>query len=310
MQGPSYARLVSGELLPNAVALVVLASALACASEPAPTADKTEAAPVANAERKPRLGPAPRESIAATAKALPAPATVVKPAAVPLPKAEVQIAAADGVTVYADHYPLSEPPSSLSPMILLFHQAGWNASEYNAIAPRLNALGFHVVAPDQRSGGTRGGRSNRTVKALGDSTDFLQAYPDLVATLAWAKQHHKGKLIVWGSSYSAALVFKLAAEHPADIQAVLSFSPGEYIGREGTVAGWAAGVDAPLFATSAPGREVAATAAISAAARSGTKVHHKAAHGVHGSSILREDRNKKGAAPVWEAVEGFLAQVR
>ena len=294
--------------LSTIAALAALASVLACASEAPPTPSQAErkvpAAPAA--ELAPAAAAAPK-----TAVAPPEPTpSAVDPVPVPRPKVDLEITAADGVTVYADHYALSESDGRHQPMILLFHQAGWNASEYDAIAPRLGALGFHVVAPDQRSGGTRGGRDNRTVKAHGKSTDFLHAYPDLVATLAWAKRQHKGKLIVWGSSYSAALVFKLAAEHPDDIQAVLSFSPGEYIGKQGTVAGWAADVHAPLFATSAPGKEVAATAAIAAAAQSSTKVHHKAAHGVHGSSILRDDRNKSGAAAVWTAVEAFLAQVR
>ena len=36
-------------------------------------------------------------------------------------------------------------------------------------------------------------------------------------------------ILVWGSSYSAALVFLLAAEHQDEIKAILAFSPGEYL---------------------------------------------------------------------------------
>ena len=40
------------------------------------------------------------------------------------------------------------------------------------------------------------------------------------------------KVVLVGSSYSASLSLKIAAEHPELVDAVASFSPGEYFGKE------------------------------------------------------------------------------
>ena len=78
-------------------------------------------------------------------------------------------------------------------------------------------MGFHALAIDQRSGGERWGYENETVNKLGESTKYLAALPDLEAALKWkADGGYGGKTLVWGSSYSAALVFLLAAEHDGD----------------------------------------------------------------------------------------------
>jgi pimeloyl-ACP methyl ester carboxylesterase len=46
--------------------------------------------------------------------------------------------------------------------------------------------------------------------------------------LAWARSSgNNGKVLLWGSSYSAALVLVLAAEHHDEVGGVLGFSPGE-----------------------------------------------------------------------------------
>jgi pimeloyl-ACP methyl ester carboxylesterase len=94
----------------------------------------------------------------------------------------------------------------------------------------LATLGFNVLAIDQRSGGNAWGRTNETVKRLGKSTGYDEALPDLEAALQWAKSSGEtGPIIVWGSSYSAALVFLLAANHRREVKAILAFSPGEYL---------------------------------------------------------------------------------
>ena len=221
------------------------------------------------------------------------------------PRASVDLTAADGVKVFADLYPAK--PVDSNKYALVFHQAGSNAGEYAPLAPELQQRGYHVLAIDQRSGAERHDQRNRTVDALGKSTSYLEAYPDLEAALAWVEAQADDRVVtVWGSSYSAALVFKLAKEHPKTIDAVLAFSPGEYIPPDGTVAAWAAGVRAPLFVTSAPGKEVAAAKAISDAAASDAKVQFEPAAGVHGASILRDDANGDGAAAARDAVFAFL----
>lgn len=134
---------------------------------------------------------------------------------------EVTLTASDGVKVYADFYPAS---SNSHQYILLFHQAGSNRAEYAPIAPRLARLGFNCLAIDQRSGGDLFGQQNETVRHVGHNGEYGDALKDMEAALVWARSSgNKGKVLVWGSSYSAALVFLLAAEHPEEVGGVLAF---------------------------------------------------------------------------------------
>jgi dienelactone hydrolase len=103
-----------------------------------------------------------------------------------------------------------------------------SSAEYAPIAPRLARAGFTVLAIDQRSGDGAFGGTNRTAAGLGRKATYEEALADLEAALAWAKANASGApVVVWGSSYSAALVFLLAARHPGDVNGVVAFSPGE-----------------------------------------------------------------------------------
>lgn len=216
----------------------------------------------------------------------------------------VTFPAADGVTVHADYR-----PQAGGDVIVLFHQAGASLHEYDPIAPRLNALGYSTLAVSQRAGGGYFGGTNATAEGVGGSPDYLDAYPDLEAALAWA-QGKGPKVIVWGSSYSSSLVFKLAAEHPKDVAAVLSFSPGEYFGPAFSVKDAAAQVKAPVFVTSASDSGEVAAAKEIISAVPGAKTQFVPKRGTHGSSTLREDQNPRGAAENWTAVEAFLGGLR
>jgi dienelactone hydrolase len=218
----------------------------------------------------------------------------------------VSFAAADGVIVFADYYPAG---AKAKPLILLFHQAGSNRGEYATIAPALVTLGFNVLAVDQRSGGRLWGQANQTVEHLGRSTDYDTALRDLEAALQWAKASgESGPILVWGSSYSAALVFLLAARHPGEVAAVLAFSPGEYLGTSSSVRQAAAQLSLPIFVTSArDAEEIAAAKDILAKSPSSDKFQFvPQSAGVHGSSTLRPDRNPQGAEENWSAVKTFL----
>ena len=219
---------------------------------------------------------------------------------------QVTLTASDGVKVYADFYPAT---SNSQPYIVLFHQAGSNRAEYAPIAPRLVKLGFNCLAIDQRSGGDLWGQQNETVARVGHNGKYPDALKDLEAALAWARSSgNRGKVLVWGSSYSAALVFLLAAEHQQEVAGVLAFSPGEYLDAPDAVRDAAAEISVPIFVTSAKDRqEIAAAKSILAVAPAQQKtqfVPHIA--GVHGSSTLREDRNRGGESENWQAVEEFL----
>lgn len=220
------------------------------------------------------------------------------------PSRDVEFTASDGVRVYGIKREPSSPPIGV---ILLFHQAGSSADEYDPIAPRLVDMGYTTLAIDQRSGGKLYG-PNRTVAELGRSESYLAAERDLDAALAWAKKNYeKPPTILWGSSYSASLVFVLAANHQGEIAKVLAFSPGEYFEGKLEVAQVAKRVTAPIFADSAADpQEIAAAKAILAASPSTVKVQYVPKHGVHGSSTLRRDKDPDGYEENWRVVEAFL----
>jgi dienelactone hydrolase len=217
----------------------------------------------------------------------------------------VTLTAADGVKVYGTWYRAEHPRA----VILLFHQAGSGSGEYATIAPKLVARGYTALAIDQRVGDGLFGE-NRTAKALGREASYLDAKPDLEAALAWAKDK-KLPVLLWGSSYSAALVFLVAAEHRGEVAGVLAFSPGEYLGKEEVVKAAAAKVSAPVFVTSAKDeKEIAAARAIEEAVPASEKTQFVPQKGgAHGASTLIPARNAAGAEENWGAVLAFLRRV-
>ncbi len=223
----------------------------------------------------------------------------------------VTLTAADGAKIFGEFSSAGDK----APIILAFHQAGASRAEYAPLLPRLNKAGFSVLAIDQRSGGAEFGGKNQTVLKLGKSAAFPAALPDLEAALAWGKAKAQGApVLVWGSSYSAALVFVLAAKHPADVRGVLAFSPGEYLGSAYSVKASAQKLSMPIFVTqSSDEDEIADARAIVQARPSGVANRTQflpTKSGAHGSSTLRPDRNAAGAEENWSAVLGFLAQFK
>jgi dienelactone hydrolase len=220
----------------------------------------------------------------------------------------VTLTARDGVKVFGEVWRAAVSPV---PVILAFHQAASNHAEYAPLAPRLNRAGFTVLAIDQRSGGPRFGAPNRTAAALGSDPGFEAALPDLEAALAWGRTAAAGKpVLVWGSSYSAALVFLLAARHPGEVAGVLAFSPGEYLSEPAAVHDAARRLSVPVFIDQArDGGEIAEGRSILAAAGSAVKVQFvPAIAGIHGASTLRADSDPRGAEENWAAVLAFLGR--
>lgn len=222
----------------------------------------------------------------------------------------VMLTAADGVQVHGEFWPAA---NARAPLILAFHQVGSSHAEYTPLAPRLNRAGFHVLAIDQRSGGAEFGGQNLTVAGLGRSTGYDAALADLEAALAWGRaKAQDAPLIVWGSSYSAALVFLLAARHPADVSGLLAFSPGEYLGSPNAVATAAKALRMPVFVTqsSDPDETLQSRQLLQATASSDKTLFLPKRKGVHGSATLRADRNAAGAEENWAAVQVFLSRLK
>lgn len=151
----------------------------------------------------------------------------IAPAPAPAAPITLTATAADGVTVYGTASFAALPDSA--PLIVLFHQGGSNArAEYEPLVPWLNENGFRTIAWDLRVGGDIYGLNNRTADARlpVKPSSYCEGFPDMQAALDTSLEHTaSNEAIIWGSSYSGALVFHLAAEAPDKISRVMSASP-------------------------------------------------------------------------------------
>ena len=216
------------------------------------------------------------------------------------------ITASDGTIIFGDRLPAS---GTRLATLLLFHMAGSNFAEYAPLAPQFAARGFETLAIDARSGGRAFGRDNATVTKLRRSTDFAAALPDLRAAYAFARsQNPTGKIIAIGSSYSAALVFLLAASTP-DLTAIAAFSPGEFIAGA-SIRDAASHLKCPCYVTSASDSgEINEAKRLAAAVPGGRGQHVAPRQGLHGASSLRADQNPGGAATNIADLMAFLSRV-
>lgn len=221
---------------------------------------------------------------------------------VPAHAEPVSFDAKDGVKIYGD---FREAEGSPRGTILLFHMAGSNKSEYAPLAPVLNKAGFATLAIDQRSGGDLWGHVNETAAQAKGGVGYADALSDLEAAIAYGNGRHSGPLAVWGSSYSSALVFIVAARH-SEVKALLAFSPAEYI-QGYSIEKAASSLSIPVFITSAPdSSEVSSGETLAGAVPGRRAVQYIPAIGIHGSSTLRTDEDPRGAAENWKHVMAFL----
>lgn len=210
----------------------------------------------------------------------------------------VTFPAADGVTVTADYTAVDGDTA-----IVLFHMAGASRGEYADIAPRLQKLGYTTMAVDQRSGGAFGGVENATRQAFASNPGFKDAIPDLQAAVAEIRRRGAQRVAVIGSSYSAALVIRLAGEDPSFAEAVISFSPGEYFRPSDFIRQVADKVRAPIFITAARNEEPQWREIFERLASSEKTGFVPKGPGRHGATALLS----ADGAEYWAALEAFLA---
>ncbi len=238
----------------------------------------------------------------------------------PVPETESQdarpfvVTTRDGVRVYGDHFSTSAPASDRRGTIVLFHQGGANArGEYGPVIPKLLSAGFDIVASDQRRGGQLYGSWNRTVAEYTPTDSYCSAALDVDAVLGHvAAQDVPSPVILWGSSYSAALVVGAAARHPDLAMGVLAFSPASGDPMEGCQAADAFDqITVPLIVFR-PERE-AGIESVQAQMEAATSAGHAvfvARPGTHGSSMLVPERVEGGQVDsTWDRVWSFLDEV-
>lgn len=219
----------------------------------------------------------------------------------------ITLKASDGLEVTADVY--EAHARETAPWIVLAHQAGASRGEYAEIAPRLNRLGFNAIALDQRSGRAFAGIENETAKRAAKArkgTAYLDAIPDLQAGIAWARSKTRGKVLLAGSSYSAALALVLAGKTPDLLEAVIAFSPGEYLKGQ-SVAGPAANIKVPTLIITPPGEADRIAPLVKAIAPDLVTSFVPKTGGRHGASSLIAARSAN-PEDHWQVVERFLAR--
>ena len=210
----------------------------------------------------------------------------------------------DGLQITADLYETAYSDT----FILLFHQAGWSRGEYKEIAPKLNTLGYTCLAIDQRSGGEVNKIVNQTherAKKEGKATAFIDAFQDIEATVAYVKKTYTPKkIIIWGSSYSSSLVLKYAGDYPNAIDAVLSFSPGEYFGKDNFIKNSASNIKVPTFITSALAEKKSWSSIHTVIPTAAKTSYLPKTKGNHGCRALWNKFND--SSEYWSAVKDFL----
>ncbi|MGD9900424.1 MAG: alpha/beta hydrolase family protein [Calditrichaceae bacterium] len=215
----------------------------------------------------------------------------------------------DGLPVTADVY---MEHNKSAPFILLFHRARWSRGEYRDIALKLNQIGFNCMAVDLRSGKDVNEVPNETAKRAvqtGLENNYLAAFADMESSLKYADNKlAEGKLLIWGSSYSAALCFVLADTHSTDVDGLLAFAPGEYfanLGKSRTfVRDHARKVRCPVFITSAKSEQKNWQDIYDAVPVKRKSFFVPETEGVHGSEALW--KSTKEHKYYWQAVENFL----
>ncbi len=212
------------------------------------------------------------------------------------------IKASDNTRVYAHYYRAMNNNDKIA---LLFHQAGSNSMEYEPVLSAFHLAGFDTLAVDQRSGGERWGIENMTVRNLGASTEYTEAYPDLEAALNYAVKRKYKNILLIGSSYSASLAIVLASKNPDKVTAVAAFSPGEYFADKDLIKTAASILQVPLYITGA-GNEIRRVEEVIVRAGDNDVTYYHPAYSVHGASTLRNDKNPEGYKANQENFSQFL----
>jgi pimeloyl-ACP methyl ester carboxylesterase len=225
----------------------------------------------------------------------------------------IETAGDDGIVVYGNTY--FGDLDSNAPLILLFHQSGSNArGEYSQLARWLNEHGFRAIAWDARAGGDLYGATNRTQDALptGAPDQYCDAYNDLQVALAYVINNKLAqRVVIWGSSYSGALVFRLAADNSETINGVFAFSPasgGPMVDCRARL--WVDQVTAPIFVfrpTSEMGRETSIEQK-EILADAGAEFFI-IENGIHGSSMLVDERTEHDMSATRELVIAKLSEL-
>ena len=212
----------------------------------------------------------------------------------------------DGLTITADWYPVSAD----LPVILLCHQNGFSRGEYSETALKLNKLGFNCLAIDQRVGNEVNGIKNETAaEALAKKLNpkFEDAEQDITSAVDYLNSKYNKEVILIGSSYSASLALKIAAENNK-VSAAAVFSPGEYFTDKNFTRSHIGSLMKPVFITSSK-EEADGVTDLVKDVNSRIKLQYiPATKGGHGSKVLWS--SAPANQEYWIALISFLNKVK
>ncbi|WP_452597189.1 serine aminopeptidase domain-containing protein [Pontimicrobium sp. MEBiC01747] len=217
-------------------------------------------------------------------------------------KVTIEFPSKDGLLITADVYKVGDKPVS----ILLCHQARFSRGEYKDTALKLNALGYSVMAIDQRSGDSANNIINETAKLAKSKnlpTGYLDARQDIEAAIDYIYTNNGGRpILLLGSSYSASLSL-LIANNNNKVKKVAAFSPGEYF-KGVDIQGAIKDYNKPVFVTASNSETQALTTLVSKI--NGKYLYHykPKEKGIHGSRALWDTTD--GSEGYWIAFKAFL----
>lgn len=218
----------------------------------------------------------------------------------------VNFPAKDGLKITADWYPVS----SNLPVILLCHQNKFSRGEYAETALRLNKFGFNCLAIDQRVGESVNNIANETAlaaKAKKMNPAYEDTEQDMIAAVDFLYAKYQKPIIILGSSYSASLALKIAAENPK-IMAAVAFSPGEYFTNKNFIGSSIKTLLKPVFITSSK-EEAADVTELIKDVNSRIKIQYiPMGNGDHGSKVLWTQ--SLGNQEYWIALMSFLDRLK
>jgi len=128
----------------------------------------------------------------------------------------IKLKTRDGWILIGDLY---VPSSQSKGAVVLLHQRGGSAEDWQLLAKALQQAGFTALAIDQRGAG----RSTSGPGASGDAAPWLTDEDIAAAIASLPKQQPLGLI---GASYGANNALLYASAHPNQIKGVVLFSPG------------------------------------------------------------------------------------
>jgi pimeloyl-ACP methyl ester carboxylesterase len=122
----------------------------------------------------------------------------------------------DGWTIVGDLY---QPKGPSQGAVILLHQRGGQASDWEPLSEALQKAGYVALAIDQRGAG----RSTQGPGPTGADAPW-DTSGDIAAAIAFLKG--KGPIGLAGASYGANNALIYAASHPQQVKALVLLSPG------------------------------------------------------------------------------------